>query len=50
MTNSSLAKSYLKKAVARLALLPVLQKQGAYSDMVREAQEIVELCLKGMLR
>jgi HEPN domain-containing protein len=50
MTNSSLAKSYLKKAVARLALLPILQKQGAYSDMVREAQEIVELCLKGMLR
>lgn len=50
MTNSALARSYLKKAVARLALLPVLQKQRAYSDVVREAQEIVELALKGMLR
>ena len=50
MTNSSLARSYLKKAAARLALLPILKKKGAYSDLVREAQEIVELSLKGMLR
>jgi hypothetical protein len=50
MTNSSLAKSYLKKAIARLGLLPILQKRRAYSDVVREAQEIVELALKGMLR
>jgi HEPN domain-containing protein len=50
MTNSSLARSYLKKAVARLALLPILKKKRAFSDLVREAQEIVELCLKGMLR
>lgn len=50
MTNSSLAKSYLKKAAVRLGLLPLLQKRRAYSDVVREAQEIVELALKGMLR
>ena len=50
MTNDSLARSYLKKASARLALLPILQKKRAYSDVVREAQEIVELALKGMLR
>jgi HEPN domain-containing protein len=50
MTNASLAKSYLKKATARLELLSILQKKRAYSDVVREAQEIVELALKGMLR
>lgn len=50
MTNASLARSYFKKAVVRLSLLPVLRKKGAYSDVVREAQEIVELALKGMLR
>lgn len=50
MTNASLARSYLKKAVARLALLAILQKRKAYSDVIREAQEIVELALKGILR
>ena len=28
----------------------MLLKKGAYSDVVREAQELVELALKGMLR
>jgi hypothetical protein len=50
MTNSSLAKNYFKKATVRLGLLPILQKRGAHSDVVREAQETVELALKGMLR
>ena len=50
MTNSSLARSYLKKASIRLSLLRILQGKKAYSDVVREAQEIVELALKGMLR
>ena len=50
MTNASLARSYLKKATSRLKILPVLNGDGAYSDVVREAQEIVELALKGMLR
>jgi HEPN domain-containing protein len=50
MTNHSLAWSYLRKASARLGLLSILQKKRAYSDVVREAQEVVELALKGMLR
>ena len=50
MTNVSLAQSYLIKAQKRLKILPVLMDEVAYSDVVREAQEIVELALKGMLR
>lgn len=50
MTNISLAQSYLVKAGKRLTILPVLLGEAAYSDVVREAQEIVELALKGMLR
>ena len=50
MTNISLAQSYLIKATKRLKILPVLLVEEAYSDVVREAQEIVELALKGMLR
>lgn len=50
MTNISLARSYLFKAKTRLKVLPVLLNESAYSDVVREAQEIVELALKGMLR
>lgn len=50
MTNDDLAKSYLIKAEKRLKILGVLLQEEAYSDVVREAQEIVELCLKGLLR
>lgn len=50
MTNTTLAQSYLAKARARLRILPVLMEEQAWSDVVREAQEIVELALKGMLR
>ncbi len=50
MTNGALAASYLAKARIRLDILPVLFEQAGYSDVVREAQEIVELALKGMLR
>lgn len=50
MTNMSLARSYLIKAEKRLKILEVLLKEEDYSDVVREAQEIVELALKGMLR
>ncbi|RMH03787.1 MAG: HEPN domain-containing protein [Nitrospirae bacterium] len=50
MTNESLARSYLKKAADRLKVLDVLLAEHAYSDVVREAQELVELALKGMLR
>lgn len=50
MTQSELAKSYLEKATKRLRVLDVLMEESAYSDVVREAQELVELALKGMLR
>ncbi len=50
MTNTSLAKSYLTKAQKRLRVLSVLLEDEAFSDVVREAQEVVELALKGMLR
>jgi len=50
MTNIDLAKSYLIKAEKRLKILNVLLKEKDYSDVVREAQEIVELSLKALLR
>ncbi len=50
MTNITLAKSYFIKATKRFKILGVLLKEKAYSDVIREAQEIVELALKGMLR
>jgi HEPN domain-containing protein len=50
MTNTTLAESYLLKAIKRLKILEVLMSEQAYSDVVREAQEIVELALKGVLR
>jgi HEPN domain-containing protein len=50
MTNKTLAQSYLLKATKRLKVLDVLFQEEAYSDVIREAQELVELALKGMLR
>jgi HEPN domain-containing protein len=50
MTNISLAQSYLRKATDRFDILAMLLRKRAYSDVVREAQEIVELAQKGMLR
>ncbi|MFQ5721593.1 MAG: HEPN domain-containing protein [Candidatus Aminicenantales bacterium] len=50
MTNITLAQSYLRKASDRIDILHLLFKKSAFSDVIREAQEIVELSLKGMLR
>ena len=50
MTSSTLARAYLEKATKRVRVLEVLLEQEAYSDVVREAQELVELALKGVLR
>lgn len=50
MTNISLAQSYMLKAGKRRMVLELLLKEGDYSDVIREAQELVELCIKGMLR
>jgi HEPN domain-containing protein len=50
VTSQSLATSYLRKARSRLKILEVLRADAAFSDVIREAQEIVELAMKGMLR
>ncbi|MEN2985997.1 MAG: HEPN domain-containing protein [Thermodesulfovibrionaceae bacterium] len=50
MTFEDLAKSYLKKAKVRLEMLKFLYEREAYSDVIREAQEAVELATKAMLR
>jgi HEPN domain-containing protein len=50
MMNQTLAQAYLRKATDRLDILDLLHTKEAYSDEVREAQEIGELALKGMLR
>lgn len=50
MTVDELARAYVTKASKRRRVLEVLLEEEAYSDVVREAQELVELALKGMLR
>jgi HEPN domain-containing protein len=50
VTNRTLADSYLLKAQKRLKALAVLLDEEAHSDVIREAQEIVELALKAALR
>jgi HEPN domain-containing protein len=50
VTSADLARSYLAKSRLRLKALVVLREGGGHSDVVREAQELVELALKGMLR
>lgn len=50
MTNDRLARSYLEKGTIRIKALKFMHREGGYSDVVREAQECVELLLKGVLR
>lgn len=50
MHNESLIKDYLKRAGHRIEATELLFKRESYADVVRESQEIVELCLKALLR
>ena len=50
MTNVRLAEAFLDKARERLQALDGLRKEADYSDVIREARDIVELCFRGMLR
>ncbi len=50
MKNKDLARDYIERAGYRLAAVEALYQQQAWADVVRESQEIVELCLKGLLR
>lgn len=50
MTTNDLAQDYLKRSLMRFKALKVLLDEGAFPDVIRESQEIVELLLKGYLR
>lgn len=50
MRNRDLAADYVRRAGARLRALDVLYDAQSWADVVREAQEVVELTLKGLLR
>ena len=50
MKNTSLTHDYITRAGHRLAALELLYERASYADVVREAQEMVELCLKALLR
>lgn len=50
MNTKSLALEYLNRCKKRFEALKVLYNEKSYADVVRESQEIVELCGKGILR
>lgn len=50
LRSRSLAQDYLRRAQNRLAALDALYERQSWADVVREAQEVVELALKGLLR
>jgi HEPN domain-containing protein len=50
MKNRSLTKDYVTRAGIRFEALKVLLDRGGYADVVREAQEIVELLSKALIR
>ncbi len=50
MRNRDLAGDYVRRAAIRLEALDVLFEHESWADVVREAQEVVELALKGLLR
>lgn len=50
MTINKLTKAYVQKGAVRIKALRFLHQEGGYSDVIREAQECVELLLKGLLR
>jgi HEPN domain-containing protein len=50
LKKDELTASYLKKARVRFQALSFYKEHAAYSDVVREAQELVELLLKAVLR
>ena len=50
MSPKDLPQAYFKKCKSRLKALQILYEDKNYSDVVRESQEVVELCSKGILR
>lgn len=49
MTGDRLPLSYLTRAETRLSILDIFMGKKDYPDIIREAQEIVELCQKAIL-
>ena len=50
MKSDKLTLAYLEKASVRLEALGFYRERKAYSDVVREAQSVVELALQALLR
>lgn len=50
MTSSRMGRLYVEEARGRMALVSLALKNGLWAATVREAQECVELFLKGALR
>lgn len=50
MQNKDLSADYIKRAKVRLEAVELLLRRQSYADVVREAQEVVELALKSLLR
>lgn len=50
MHNKDLAGDYVSRSIVRRKALQVLFDEQSWADVVREAQEIIELCLKAILR
>lgn len=50
MTNPKIEVDYVTRAGHRLEAVRVLLDRNSFADVVREAQEVVELCLKALLR
>ena len=50
MFNDDLAYDYLKRAGSRLRAIELLLEEKSWADVVREAQEVVEITLKALLR
>ena len=50
MTSSRMGRQYIEEARGRMALVRLALERGMWAATVREAQECVELLLKGALR
>lgn len=50
MTSDRIARDYLRRARVRRQALDTLMAGADYPDVIREAQDLVELVLKGALR
>ena len=50
LTSLRLAEAFLERAGDRLTALDALRHEADFSDVIREARDIVTLCIRGMLR